>query len=215
MKRILFAASLIASLTGFSQTISNKLSFKKGQKLEVVTETKKNSTMEMMGQSMENKVTSTLTESFDIENADANTTNIEYKVKRFVAEIDGMQRQQSFDSEKESDRKGELGKLLEKSLKNKYTMTVDAYGKVTAVKADDNNPNSKTDAEQEAMIALITDMVGFKTVLPKEGDASLFKFLPAKEITKGESWVDSSNIDGQKKKNNLYCKKYNRHGCSS
>ena len=200
MKRILLAASLIASLTGFSQTISNKLSFKKGQKLEVVTETKKTSTMEMMGQSMETKVTSTVTESFDIENTDAGTTNIEYKVKRFVAEIDGMQGQQNFDSEKEGDRKGELGKLLEKSLKNKYTMTVDAYGKITTVKADDNNPNSKADAQQEAMIAMITEMVGFNTAVPKEGAASMFKFLPAKEITKGETWADSSVSDGQKKK---------------
>jgi hypothetical protein len=92
-----------------------------------------------------------------------------------------------------------LGKLFEKGLKNKYRMTVDGFGKITVVKADDNNPNTKKD-EQDAMMAMLSAQFGFTAGLPKEGDASMFKFLPAKEITKGDSWIDSSSTEGQKKK---------------
>ena len=52
MKKILLIASIILSINGFAQKVNGKLSFQKGQKLEMVTETKKTTAMELMGQSM-------------------------------------------------------------------------------------------------------------------------------------------------------------------
>src|SRR5215210_614166 len=114
MKKILFAALIaLAAINGFAQKINNKLSFKKGQKLEFVTETVKKSSMEMMGQAMESTVNSTVTEIFDVQDANNNGATIEHKVKRLVFTMDGMGQTQSFDSEKEGDRKGEMGKMFE------------------------------------------------------------------------------------------------------
>jgi len=87
--------------------------------------------------------------------------------------------------------KGDGGKTMEKALKNKYSMTVDAGGKITAVKADDNNPNktpTKPDADMMSN-ALAQFAAGFD--LPKTGDTSEFMILPAKELAKGESWTNA------------------------
>jgi hypothetical protein len=199
MKKILLVASIVLSVNGFAQKMNGKLSFQKGQKLEMVTETKKVTTMELMGQSMESTVNSTMTEVFDVENANADSAVIEHKVKRLVFAAEGMGNSQSFDSEKEEDRKGEMGKIMEKSLKNKYKMTVDAYGKITSIKADDDNPNNTKNAEADAMAELASSQLGLSLGLPKSGDASIFKILPGKEISQGDTWTDSSSSNGQKR----------------
>ena len=199
MKHLLIVGLLFISVAGFSQKISNKISFQNGQKLEVVTEVKKTANMHLMGQNMETVITSTVTESYDVENASADSAVIEYKVKRMVANVSGgMGGSQSFDSEKDADRKGELGKLLEKALKNKYRMTVDATGKVISVKADDDNPNGKN-AENDALSQLIASQFGFGFSVPSVGDASIFKILPPRELAVNDSWLDSSNANGQKR----------------
>jgi hypothetical protein len=147
---------------------------------------------------METTVNSTVTEVFDIEDANAASATIEHKIKRMVFTAEGMGNSQSFDSEKEEDRKGEMGKIMEKSLKNKYKMTVDAYGKITSLKADDDNPNATKNSEADAMAGLASTQLGFNLGLPKTGDASVFKILPAKEIAQGDTWTDSSSANGQK-----------------
>lgn len=200
MKKLFLLVSLALTLTGICQKVSNQIGFQKGQKLEITTETKKNSSSEMMGQKMESTVTSTMTEIYDIEEVNANGTVIEYKVKRLVFSANGMGGSQEFDSEKDGDRKGELGKLLEKGLKNKYKMTVDPFGKITAVKADDDNPNAKKSEEDAAIAGIVSSQLGLNFGLPKSGDLSIFKFLPTREIGQGDTWVDSINANGVNKK---------------
>lgn len=199
MKKLLLVLSVTLSLTAVAQN-GNKLRFQKGQKLEIVTETKKNSTMELMGQSMENIVSSTITESFDIEDVNESGATIEYKVKRLLIDANAMGRAETFDSEKEGDRKGEMGKLLEKGLKNKFTMKVDNSGKIISIKADDDNPNAgKTSAEDEAMAAMISMQLGIPMGMPKEGDNSIFKILPDKPVAQGDTWTVALDSNGQKK----------------
>jgi hypothetical protein len=199
MKKILLIASLAFSVNSFAQNTSGKLNFQKGQKLEMVTETKKTTTMELMGQSMESTVNSTITQVFDVADANADSATIEHKIKRLVFAAEGMGNSQSFDSEKESDRKSEMGKIMEKNLKNKYKMTLDAYGKVISVKADDANPGTKN-AEADAMAELASSQLGLSIGLPKSGDASIFKILPGKQISQGDTWTDSASSNGQKRK---------------
>lgn len=199
MKKILLIASLALSVNSFAQNASGKLNFQKGQKLEMVTETKKTTTMELMGQSMESTVNSTITQVFDVADANADSATIEHKVKRLVFAAEGMGNSQSFDSEKEADRKSEMGKIMEKNLKHKYKMTVDAYGKVISVKADDANPGTKN-AEADAMAELASSQLGLSIGLPKSGDASIFKILPGKQISQGDTWTDSVSSNGQKRK---------------
>jgi hypothetical protein len=200
MKKILLVLSVTLSLFVSAQNNGTKIKFQKGQKLEITTETKKNATMELMGQSMDNNVTSTVTEMFDIEDVNESGATIEYKVKRLVIDASGMGKTESFDSEKEGDRKGELGKLLEKGIKNKFTMKVDNYGKIISIKADDDNPNAtKTSAEDEAMGAMISSQLGVNVGMPKEGDNSIFKILPEKTVVAGDTWNVATDANGQKK----------------
>ena len=198
MKKTLFIAAMALSVTGFAQKVNGKLSFPKGQKLELTTETKKTATTELMGQTMESTVNSSVTEVFNIEDANANGATIAHNVKRIVFTANGMGNSQSFDSEKEADRKGEMGKIMEKALKNNYKITVDPYGAITAVTPGDSAKDSK-DAEAEAMTELVSTQLGLKLGTPKQGEVSVFKILPNKEIGQGDTWTDSSSANGQKR----------------
>ena len=198
MKKILLIASLAVSVNSFAQNVSGKLNFQKGQKLEIVTETKKTTTMELMGQSMESTVNSTVTQVFDVTDANADSATIEHKIKRLVFAAEGMGNSQSFDSEKEADRKSEMGKIMEKNLKNNYKMTVDAYGKVISVKAD-ANPSGTKNVQADAMAELASSKLGISIGLPKSGDASIFKILPSKQISQGDTWTDTASSKGQKR----------------
>ncbi|MGZ3839815.1 MAG: DUF6263 family protein, partial [Flavisolibacter sp.] len=106
---------------------------------------------------------------------------------------------QSFDSEKEEDRKGEMGKIMDKALHNKYKMVVDPFGAITSVQADETNPNATKDPESEAMTELVSTQLGLKLGLPKQGDVTVFKILPNRQIKQGDTWTDSDSANGQKR----------------
>lgn len=199
MKKIFLLAALAMTMTGFAQKVTNKLSFQKGQKFEVTTVTDKNSTMEFMGQPMESKINATFTEVLDVADGSTSGATLEHKVKRLQFDMTSPMQSESFDSEKDADRKGDMGKMLEKGLKNKYTMTVDATGKITAVKADDDNPNGKK-TEGADMGDLISMQLGANLGLPKVGAASSFKILPEREVGVGDTWTDTSSAEGSKTK---------------
>jgi hypothetical protein len=199
MKKLLLVLSVFLSVSVMAQNTGNKIKFQKGQKLEVVTETRKNASAELMGQSMETKANSIFTESFDIEDVTENGATIEYKVKRLQVDISMMGREDSFDSEKEGDRQGEMGKAVEKGLKNKYTMKVDQFGKILSVKADDDNPNVAKPSQQEEGVNAMLAQFGISFSIPKEGDQSIFKILPDKTVATGDVWNNDTNVDGQKR----------------
>lgn len=197
MKKMLLVLGIALSTGAFAQKVDTKLSFQKG-KLDVITEISRTSSMELMGQSMESVVKSTTHEILDVQDVSASGTKIEHKMKRLRFSADAMGQSQSFDSEKQEDLKGEMGKIMEKSLKDKYTMVVDNSGKITSVKADDNNPQAKKD--DAGMADMMTNQLGVNLALPKAGSYSLFKILPGKAIGLGDAWVDTSSQPGVTKK---------------
>jgi hypothetical protein len=193
MKKLALLGALALSLTGFAQ--NGKLGFQKGQKLEMTTEIKKTSAMELMGQSMESTVSSTMTTIYDVKDVTPSGSVVEHKVKRLVFSADAMGKTQSFDSEKQGDMDGEMGNILGKSIKNKYTLTLDPAGKITAVKLDDDNPN---DDEAAMMAEIISSQLGLPLSIPKTGTSTEFYILPARQLKKGDAWTDSSNFEGKK-----------------
>ena len=197
MKKFLLPALLGFAFTGFAQKVNNKLSFQKGQKMEVIVETKKTSSFELMGQPMETSVASTVNQTFDVTDVTDTGIILEQKVKRIQLEMNNPMQSGKFDSEIESDRNGQLGKILEQSLKNKYSLTLDATGKITAVKIDEDSSNNKN-KEAEDMMDLMSAQMGLPLGVPKAGDPSTFKILPEKEVRQGDSWTDSSSSEGQK-----------------
>jgi predicted PilT family ATPase len=197
MKKIALIALLTASISGYAQ--QGTLGFQKGQKLEMVTEIKKTTSLELGGMPIESKLNATLTEIYDVKDVSASGSAIEHKVKRFVFNAEGMQGNQSFDSEKEGDMKGDIGKYLEKSIKNKYTVNLDPTGKVASVKLDDDNPNMKNDTA-EAIVSMLSMQTGLNLAVPQNGSVSAFSILPSKAAKKGDSWTDTSSNQGQKRK---------------
>ena len=201
MKKTVFSALLLLSLGSQAQKVSNKLQFQKGQKLEMVTTVKAAS--QMMGQSIDINVISNRV--LNVADVSGGNATIENNIKRLQVNFDGMGQNQAYDSDKESDQNSEMGKNFEKGLKNKYTMTVDAYGKITAVKAAAGNPNATTDtAEGADMMSGMMDglMEGF--ALPEVGDATEFAILPAKEVSKGATWTVTTAVNKDEKRNATY-----------
>jgi hypothetical protein len=194
MKQTLLIVAAAFSLTASAQKINNKLTFQKGQKLEMVSQVNSVVSMDMMGQSMDTKIDAIITRHFDVENVSNGNAVIEHKMKRMQMNLDiPMQGKQTFDSEKQEDMKSETGKVAEKALKNKYTMTVDPLGKITAVKADDDNPNkAEANANQADPMSGALSQIAAGMDLPKSGDVSEFKVLPDYEVSKGQSWTDST-----------------------
>ncbi len=190
MKQLfLFAAVVFAALNGQSQKVTNELKFPKGAKIEVVTSI--NNVAEVMG---EITTTVTATRTLDVEDVKDGVATIESKVKRLQFTFEGMGQSQTFDSENEADMKGEGGKMAEKGLKNKYSMKVDAQGKILEVTPDDDNPNGKPEKETPAdpMSGMMDGVLGGMD-LPKAGDKIDFAILPNKEIVKGLSWNDTTS----------------------
>jgi hypothetical protein len=196
MKKYLLLATIALSTAAISQKVDNKLNFTKG-KLDVVTEISRTTNMELMGQAMETTMKSTTHEVLDIEDVTPAGARIEHKLKRLVFNADAMGQSQSFDSEKEDDMKGEMGKVMEKSLKNKYSMMVDRAGNIISVKADDDNPQGKKD---DNMSEAMGSQLGLNLTMPETGSPSIFKILPNKPVALGDAWVDTSSMKGVTKK---------------
>ncbi|MBD0284238.1 MAG: DUF6263 family protein [Bacteroidota bacterium] len=201
MKQLFFIAAIAVSVSGAAQKVTNKLTFPKGQKLEVSTQVNSVVSQEAMGQTFDMTMKANIVRLLDVEDATANSATIEHKVKRIQVDVDiPMMGSKTFDSEKEADLKGEGGKAFEKALKNKYKMTVDANGKVTAVKADDNNPDKAEKGSEEDMMSTMADQLGLGLSTPTVGEASEFAILPNREVSKGESWSDSTSTNDEKVK---------------
>lgn len=186
MKKIFLAIMLLGAITGQSQKINNSLAFEKGKKLEMTITVSSNVTS--MGNT---RIEAVIERSFDVEDMVNGNAVVEHKIKRIRFSMESMMGAESFDSENEDDRKGEIGKAMEKTLKNKYTMTLDATGKVIDIKKDDDNKTAAKDLNEE-MIANILSQVGEGLQTPEVGESSDFKILPDRELTKGEAWTDST-----------------------
>ena len=192
MKKLFLLVAVAAGLSGLAQKNGSKLSFPKGQKLEMTAQTKAVITQEVMGQAMDMNVNSTIVRSFDIEEVNNGTARIEHKIKKLQFAFDAMGETQSFDSEKPEDMKSDLGRNLEKSIKNKYSMSVDETGTILNVKSDDENPNAADSEKAEGDI--MSNMMGqFAEGLqvPKKGEIISLKVTNNGQFNKGQSWTDS------------------------
>ena len=190
MKHLFLLALLAFGQQGTAQKTTDKLNFEKGKKLEMIAETKAVITQDVMGQSMDMNVASMLVRSFDIEDVKNGTATIEHKVKRLTFNFDVMGQAQSFDSEKEEDLKSEMGKSLEKTIKNKYSMVVDPAGTIVSVKADDDNKNDSAANTNDVMGNMMSQFAeGLE--IPKTGETIPLKVPTSGALKKGQSWTDS------------------------
>ncbi len=186
MRKILLAVALFTTSLSFAQKTGNTLSFQKGAKLEMTYHVKSSS--QAMG---DTKLDVTVVRSFDVEDIVDGNAVIEHKIKSIRFEMESMLANESFDSEKEEDRKGDIGKALEKTLKAKYTMTLDPTGKVVAVESEKAEKEKQSAPQEQILLSMIEQVAG-SIKPPAVGDKTEFSVLPSKELSVGESWTDST-----------------------
>lgn len=189
MKKIVFSALLLAALAVSAQKTSNKLTFQKGQTLEVTTNM--NITTQLpMG---EIPVSMVMTDNYAVGETTAESTQLTKTPKRVKFSVNAMGQDMSADSDNPGDLQGQLGEPIKQIMKQKQEFTVDAAGLVTSVKADENS--KKDDGGTANMM-----MPGLNnaSVMAVAGQPSVFKILPSREVAKGDSWTDSTNAGGNK-----------------
>jgi hypothetical protein len=186
MKQILMCALLTWSLNAMAQ--APRLLFQKGKGLEVTTKMETSNKAEFMGQTMETKGTTTITQKFDVENATDTAATIEQKIKALQFNMEGgMGQNFSFNSEKPEDMKGEIGQMMEETMKAKYKYRVNSKGIITYVEEQKQKSSDKDDM----MAGLLSQMNGGAQA-PKVGDRIAFSILPDRELKQGDSWIDEA-----------------------
>jgi uncharacterized protein DUF6263 len=202
MKKLgfLIIASAILITCGYSQKVAGKLNFKKGDKIEVSSITKSVISQEAMGQNIEFNVERNITEIYEILDVNADQSKVNHTIKRIALIIDGMGQTQSFDSDKKDTVEGKAVSPLQDALVKKYEATINRQGTITGVKNITEESSKPAEANADMIVNLLK-MLGPTIQLPTQpvqGEASLFKIMPAKELGKNESWTDSTvNAEGK------------------
>lgn len=180
---------MLATLAASAQKVSNKLTFQKGQTLEVTTNMNI-TTQSPMG---EIPVSMVMTDNYTVGETGAESTQLTKTPKRVKFSVNAMGQDMSADSDNPSDLQGQLGEPIKQIMKQKQEFTVDASGLVTSVKADEKS--KKDDAGASGMM-----MPGLSnaSIVAVAGQPSLFKILPSREVAKGDSWTDSTNTGSNK-----------------
>lgn len=182
MKHFLLALLVFSTAFASAQKVSSKLSFQKGQKLEVTSNI--NTTMEMaMGESNSSAVN---TEIYEVKDVSGTSTTLEHTVKSIKLDLSLMGQEKKIDSDNPDDLKGMVGEPVKELLKTKNEFIVDATGKVTDVKGE-----AKKKTGGNAMSGMMMQQMNIGSAVPKVGNASIFKILPDHEVGKGDSWTDS------------------------
>ena len=187
---------IILTTPGFSQKVSGKLNFKKGQQIEIVTDTKSLVTQEAMGQTVEFKIDGSITHIYQVADANTKQATLGHKTKHIGLNMDGMGQTQSFDSDKKEDLDGQMGGPVKEILNKSYEMTIDQSGKVISVKED--TTQTKKQGDEADMVGNILSKLGSALDAPVAGEASFFKILPGKELKKSDTWLDSTEAPGGK-----------------
>lgn len=188
MKKIFLFACMATAISSAAQ-VSNKISFQKGQKLEMETVVNSEVSSAMGGTTIK----ATINRKFDVEDVNNGSATIEHKVKRLQASFESAMGSQTFDSDKEKDMKNEIGQGMGKMLKNKYSMTLDETGNVLAVKSDKDSTKKAEDPGADIMSGMMGSILeGIEA--PAVGSKTEFKILPDRSVNKGESWSDSNAV---------------------
>lgn len=195
MRTQLLILTMFFSLASFAQGISNKITFKPGQKFEVIVNTNRSAEQELMGRSMESSMSMTMTSAYTVENIEAGQTTLASAMKRMKMDMSMMGREEKFDSDDPQDMKGEMGKMMAPAMQTKQVITLDENGVITAARTvDANGKQPKKDANM-GMLGMLTGGMEAANA-PVAGNNSMFKILPAKSVNKGDSWTDEEKLEG-------------------
>lgn len=102
-----------------------------------------------------------------------------------------MGQERTIDSDKPEDLKGMMGEPIKNMLATKNEFTIDEAGTITAV-----NGTDKKKGGDNGMAGMFMQQMNPAAALLKPGAPSFFRFLPAREVGKGDSWTDTMSAEG-------------------
>lgn len=193
MKKFLFVSLLLNAFMLSAQTVSRKVGLAKGQQLEQQSHIKMNMTQEAMGQSIEIKMESDITNLVEVKDAASNNFEVANTIKKILMNMNAMGQDMKFDSDKKEDMDGQLGQAFKGKIGVPREFTVNNEGVITTIK----NKSEKT----EDPGGMMGGMMSGALVSGEEREGAAFNSLaniPAKGVKVGESWNDSTS-DGNGK----------------
>ena len=186
MKRLLLVASVLATIAVSAQTVNRKVVLAKGQQLEQQSKVVMNFSQEVMGQAIEIKMQSDITNVVEVKNAASNTYEITNTLKKVEMNMNGAGQDMKFNSEKPKDLQGPMGQLFKGRLGVPNEFTVNKDGIVTAIKKK---------ADTSGATGMMGGMLGAGIGDAGEKEGSPFNSLasiPSKGVAVGGSWTDST-----------------------
>ena len=195
-KTIAIFSFLIISIAAISQKVSGKLKFEKGRTIEVTMQVKNMTAQQAMGQAIDFDAAGSAIQLYKVTTIANENTSLQQQPQKISFSFDGMGKKHSFDSGNPNDMDGQFGKPMKELLGKTYNIVIDPTGKVVMVQ-----PEKTTTTKMEGMMMQIGNMLKdmMDLMLPPVKDAaSFFKVLPKNDLSKGESWIDSSeNVNGK------------------
>ncbi|MBC7829349.1 MAG: hypothetical protein H7122_16500 [Chitinophagaceae bacterium] len=188
MRKILLVALMFSAIGATAQTVTRKVVLAKGQQLEQQSHVKMNMTQEMMGQSMEIKVESDITNVVEVKDAASNSFEVANTIKKILMNMSAMGQDMKFDSDKKEDMDGQMGQAFKGKIGVPREFTVNKEGIITALKAN----AEKKDDPGGMMGGMMNGAMGEG----EEKEGSSFNSLaniPSKGVKVGESWSDSTS----------------------
>lgn len=202
MKKVLLIASLFSVITVSAQTVSRKVALTKGQQLEQQSQVNMLITQEMMGQVMEIKMESNVTNLVEVKDNAAAGFAVANTLKKVLMNMNAMGQEMKFDSDKKEDLDGQMGEAYRERLNKPIEYTIDKDGVVTEVK---NKPEMKDEAGN-----MFGSMMSGSMGEEKEGNTfNALANIPVAGVKVGDSWADSTNEDGTSAVTNYTLKEVN------
>ena len=194
----LFASLLliILTLSAQAQKVVGKLVFQPGQELKVTTKSSMSNLVSAMGQEIEIKTESTVDQVYKVTNTTDENHTLSLEMKRIQLSSEGMGGDVRFDSDSEKDMKGQFGEPVKELLAKKTNLVIDASGNTLMALSEGEVKKSTTNPSD--MLAQFVGGISEMTNVPKQGEASFFKLLPATEVGKGDGWTNTIDRNGNK-----------------
>lgn len=191
MKNVFLSLSVLVSFVSFGQKGINKLSFTKGQSLEVVTN------MNISAESMMGPTSGTITmsDTYSVNDAATNAFTLTKVPKQIKMDFTIGSQQIKIDSDKPDEMNPMLAQPIKDIMSQKPEFTIDANGKIIAVKKDETK---KEESQATGMMGMMLPGMDFAGAVPKAGNPSFFQVLPAREVSVGDTWTDSLSEEGNK-----------------
>lgn len=192
MKKFTFVFAVFSTISSISfAQVSGTINPSAGQKFIVENKLNTTSSSEMMGQTMETNADVISTYKIEVKSIQDNNINFINTFTGMKMKMKVMDKEVSFDSEKQEDMDGEIGKNFKDILNEPKAVVMDKSGIV--IVADIPDSASASAAENPAMAAM--KQMGGDPAEQGYGATMTFEAIPS-NVKVGSTWTDSTTTGG-------------------